>query len=275
MIEVFVFILMLLGFAAVHDWKTTFVSDWVVYAIGLLGIGGLIMQGEVYAGLLVVGGMGVVAGLFYYGGVFAQGDARLLVALAPGLFGMGVMERSWYGVSFIGLLLLVGLVYTLGVSGWKAWESKAYLRELKKRYMDARLFFWGFVLLGLVCSFFLSFAWWGALFGGGLCLGLIWIHAKSVEQSCFIVKTSPAHLLLGDWLVQPVRIGNVLLRPSPGGLTAQDIARLRRARLSVLIKQGVPFVPVFFLTYLLMGCVALGGYEGLVVKWVRSFVSFS
>jgi Flp pilus assembly protein protease CpaA len=270
---VFGFVLVLLGFAAVHDWKTTFVSDWVVYALFCVGVVGLVVQGQVLEGLSVTAGLGVLALLFYYGGVFAQGDARLLVALGPVLPGLDLVSRGWYAGGFVLTLLLVGLVYTLAISGWYAWKSATYGKACEGFFERYVVVFWVFVFGGLVSSFFLSGMAWGLTWGGAWVLFGLFLHAKAVEKSCFIMLTRPSALLEGDWLVSLVKIGNRVLYPSAAGLSRADIALLRTYRRSVVIKQGIPFVPVFFITFVLMGCVALGGYEFEVLALVRGVLS--
>ena len=269
----FGFALVLLGFAAVHDWKTTFVSDWVVYALFCLGLLGLVVGGELVAGLLVTGGLGLLALTFYYGGVFAQGDARLLIALGPVLPGIALASRGWYAIGFVFLLLVIGLVYTLVISGWKAGHDRGYYREVHALFTTFRFVVWGLLGGGFICSFLLSGMWWGLVFGGGWIVFGLWIHAKAVEKTCFIARVAPRNLLEGDWLVSSVKVGRHVLHPSVAGLSRPDIALLRRYNRSVLIKQGIPFVPVFFSTYLLMGFVALGGYEQALLGLVQEVLS--
>lgn len=270
---VFGFVLVLLGFAAIHDWKTTFVSDWVVYALFCVGLVGLVVQGHVLEGLSVTAGLAVLALLFYYGGVFAQGDARLLVALGPVLPGLDLLSRGWYASGFVLTLLFVGLVYTLAISGWHAWKSATYGKACEGFFEQYVVVFWIFVFGGLVSSFFLSSMAWGLMWSGAWVLFGLFLHAKAVEETCFIRLTRPDALLEGDWLVSSVKVGSHTFSPSAAGLSRADIALLRRYRRSVVIKQGIPFVPVFFIAYGLMGYVVLGGYAADVLRLVRGVLS--
>jgi hypothetical protein len=62
----------------------------------------------------------------------------------------------------------------------------------------------------------------------------------------------PSKLTPGDWLQKDVRVGSKTISATVHGLSEKEIALLVKARKKVLIKEGIPFVPVFLLTFLFM-----------------------
>jgi len=78
----------------------------------------------------------------------------------------------------------------------------------------------------------------------------LYIFVKAVENSCMIKLLAPKQLTEGDWLVKPVKIGKKIIKPKTEGLTVQDIAIIKKAKKKVLVKEGMPFVPVFLIAVL-------------------------
>jgi prepilin signal peptidase PulO-like enzyme (type II secretory pathway) len=71
-----------------------------------------------------------------------------------------------------------------------------------------------------------------------------------------IKKTDINKLTIGDWLVEPVKIRNkIIIRKSKTGLTKKQVDELRllskKGKIKkVIIKEGIPFIPSFFIGYL-------------------------
>jgi hypothetical protein len=71
-----------------------------------------------------------------------------------------------------------------------------------------------------------------------------------------MIKTiQPQNLMEGDWLVKDVRVGGRVVKKSVHGLSARDIAFLRKVKKPVVVRQGVPFVPAFLIAWVIMGFV--------------------
>ena len=54
----------------------------------------------------------------------------------------------------------------------------------------------------------------------------------------------------GDWLVDEIRIGKKIVRPSFEGLSKKETSLMKNLKL-VKIKEGIPFVPAFLIAYIL------------------------
>jgi prepilin signal peptidase PulO-like enzyme (type II secretory pathway) len=65
-------------------------------------------------------------------------------------------------------------------------------------------------------------------------------------------KVKVKSLSEGDWLYKDMNIGNVKLKANWDGLTKKDIQKLKKHYKLVKIKQGIPFVPVFLICYLML-----------------------
>ena len=186
--------------------------------------------------------------LLYYARVFAGGDAKLLFGLG-GIFPYtSFSDYILYGLGFIVLLFICGIIYTLIYTIFlvrKQWTSfsKSFVQEifrLKWLFILGILFA---VISGILISFIL-----GLLF---LLFPLIYTYAHVVEHVCMIRLTSPYILTEGDWLVKDVKIGNKFIRKNVHGLSYKEILFLREKGKKIWIKFGVPFAPVFFFALLL------------------------
>ena len=85
-----------------------------------------------------------------------------------------------------------------------------------------------------------------------LIMPYLYIYAKSVEEACMIKKVAAKNLTVGDWLYQDVRIGKRTIKANWEGLSDKEIKLIKKHKKSVLIKQGIPFVPVFLISFLVL-----------------------
>jgi ABC-type glycerol-3-phosphate transport system permease component len=76
----------------------------------------------------------------------------------------------------------------------------------------------------------------------------LYIFVKSVENSCLTKMKSWKELSEGDWLVQSIKINKKMIKPSADGLSKEDINLIKKSGKKVLIKDGLPFVPVFLIS---------------------------
>ncbi len=184
----------------------------------------------------------LIANLLYYGKVFAGGDAKLLAAL-------GAVIPS---TAFLSNLLVVGgiygLAYTLVIAVINKNKVINYWKAHKQENPSYILtFLLVFFAIGLVFKIILLYL----LAAAALLLYLIHIFVNAVEKSCFVKTISARKLTEGDWLVRDVKVRNKFVRAGFQGLTKKDIKILQKANKKVQIKQGIPFVPVFLIAFLL------------------------
>ncbi|MBM3233068.1 prepilin peptidase [Candidatus Pacearchaeota archaeon] len=261
--ELFLIILTLawLIFASIQDLRTREVANWLTFSLIVFALiykaFYSVAKNEWSHFLLALAGFGlffILAHIFYYGKVFAGGDAKLLMGIGA-LLPFEIWGDYFYlTTTFLFFLFLSGAIYSLVYSALTSVKmSKKFIPAFGKNWRRFRLIW----LIPLIFSIFLFFvkpsleAWFliSAFF---FFLPLAYIYLKSFEEECLIVLLSPNRLYEGDWLEKDVKIGGKLLRKSIHGLSSKDISFLRSNGKKVWIKQGIPFVPAFLIAFLIM-----------------------
>jgi len=105
-----------------------------------------------------------------------------------------------------------------------------------------------FVLVGLLNSLGNFVFYFGILI---FVLPYLYLGAKAVDEVCMVKKISSKKLTEGDWLYESVRIGNKVIKKSWEGLNKKEIELLKKKKF-VLIRQGIPFSPVFLISFLVL-----------------------
>lgn len=204
-------------------------------------------------GLAIFVGLGY---LFYYGRVFAGGDAKLLMALGAVLPASGVIASISLFIIFVFLLLLCGSVYgslwsfVLAMGNFRKFRQE-FSRQIRKR----KILFLVSIIFAVLFLFF-------PIYTGDLILAalpfivllfpVLYVYAKSVEETCMIVELSADKLTEGDWLYEEVRVGKKTIKPYWEGLSLEEIKLLRKTKKKIKIKQGIPFVPSFLFAFILL-----------------------
>lgn len=217
-----------------------FNNDLWFFLYGLIGLGVFVFLGYV----------------FYYARIFAGGDAKLLMALGAVLpLSSGLIGNVKIFLIFIFLLLLVGSVYGLVYSFVLVTRNKkSFVKEFKKQFKARRMIFY-FSLVCVILSLFivfyindLIFLFFPILF---LVFPFLFVYAKAIEEACMIKEVKAYELTEGDWLYQSVRVGRKVIKPYWEGLNEDELKLLRKYKGKIKIKVGIPFIPVFFLAFLL------------------------
>jgi len=192
--------------------------------------------------------------LFYYGRIFAGGDAKLLMALGPII---PLSNNFFYNLLLFGIFIflvlmlggLYGLIFSLILVIKKRKEFfKEFAIQLKKN-KKLMIFFLFFAFLIFIFSLFISDIFLiitSLLF---LIFPLLFIYSKAIEESCMVKEIKGKELRIGDWLYKEVEVGKRKIKPNWEGLNEKEIKLLRKKR-KVKIKEGVPFVPAFLLAYI-------------------------
>jgi len=253
-------------FATIQDVKTTEISNWlnfslIAFALAYRGFYSIFIGNFNF---LFYGIGGVVlfwalGSLFYYGRIFAGGDAKLLFGLGAVLPFESLFDYVSLGIGFILLLFVVGAVYSLvytlfAVSKNPKGFKKEFIKEFKLYRKYRNLFY---LLIILLIIFIFMFGEFNRLFALSFILILLWpllyFYAKAVEKSCMVKFVSPGNLMEGDWLIKDVKVNGKTIKKTVHGLNKKEIALLRRAKKKIWIKGGIPFSPVFFITLILFG----------------------
>lgn len=204
----------------------------------------------------------ILANVFYYARMFAGGDAKLLMALGAFLplgnsFSINLSIFVLFIILFIFLGGIYGLVYSLIVLFINFKKFKISFKELFLQYKKQILLFeiifvvllFIFLLLRIYLGIFLSLVL--------LILPLLLLGAKAIENSCLTRFILVSDLTIGDWLVNPVKIGKKTIKPNWEGLSEQELKLINKKfgknnKFKIEVKYGIPFTPAF-----LLGIVAL------------------
>jgi Flp pilus assembly protein protease CpaA len=266
----FLFWLFLIGIiiASLQDLKRREVDNWLNVFLLVAGFVFVfykaIFEGDItivfQAGFALVV-MFVFMNLFYYGRVFAGGDAKLLVA----------MTAFFVGVTFYGTLINIGifllfLMFSGSIYGL-VYSFVLYVKDFDKVNVEMRKvggnYLW-IVGVGVVIMLLglLSFVFFvvGAF---AILTFLLYVFAKGLEAVSMVRVVSGKELMEGDWLVDDVKVKGKTIKADWDGLSLEDI-KLMKGKKKVKIKDGLPFVPAFLIAFL--GYVFLKG-------WVLEFVA--
>jgi len=253
----FLFWLFLIGIivASMQDLKRREVDNWLNLLLMVSGFVFIFYRAVFeqnpslvfHAGFTLVV-MFVFMNLFYYGRVFAGGDAKLLVAMTVFFIGITFYTTLINIGVFLLFLMLSGSIYGL------IYSTVLYLKDFKRVNEEMKsglshwhiwIFAFGFILFffGFVDSLFFIFGILVFLFP------LLYLFAKGLEGVSMIKDISGKELREGDWLVDDVRVGKTVIEANWDGLSIADIKLLKNKK-KVKIKDGLPFVPAFLIAFL-------------------------
>lgn len=262
-------ILMILTFlvlagASYTDLRTTEVPDrlsfgFIAAALGLRTVFSF-QDGftVLLSGFLGFGLCFLLACLFYYTNQWGGGDSKLLMGMGAALgFSYPLTISSAQLPLFLLVLLFGGAAYGILWMAIVAVKKRDLVRPRfqavlgEQKYLHYSL--GGFFLLGSGVSIKMPSFFPLALFP--LLLFYLFVLVHAVEKSCFYKRVDPSLLREGDWLAERIAAGkNTVIRKS---LQKSDIALLQDLKQNkklhtVLIKEGIPFVPSFLLAYIVI-----------------------
>jgi len=211
-----------------------------------------------HVGFLLVVMFGVM-NLFYYGRVFAGGDAKLLFAMTVVFLGATFWGSMINIGVFVLFLLISGSIYGIFYSGVLWYKNREKVNaEMGKLVREKRWWFTSSILVGIVFILFGIFKFVFFLIGFWIILfPLLLIFAKGLENVSMIRGVSGGELREGDWLVNDIVVegrrsqvaGRRVVRADWEGISLEDIELLKDKK-KVWIKEGLPFVPAFLIAFL-------------------------
>lgn len=247
-------------FAIFKDMKTREVPNWlnfslIIFALGIRFFYSFFESDNFnffYQGLIGFGIFFVIGNLFYYGRIFAGGDAKLMIAYGAVLpFFSDFFSNVRFFVLFIFLFLISGAFYGLVVSiimmvrHFSEFKKEFVKRVCIKRYLVFFVFFMAliFILLSFFWEFFLIF---GLII---FILPFFYFFAKAIDEACMVRRIKTSFLREGDWLYKDIKVGKDKIKASWEGLSLKDIKRIQTKRDYVYIREGIPFTPVFLIAF--------------------------
>ena len=251
--------------ASIQDLKTREVPNWLNFSFIALGLSYRAFY-SLYVKdyhFFLFGILGVIcffalANLFYYTKVFAGGDAKLLIGFGAIFPIMQYWDLLFVSLGFILLLFAVGAVYSLiysvflALKNYYLFRSKFIIRLKKGKYLFL-ISLIAIALFVLEVNYFKSSYY--LLFSTAIFLLLIpflYIYLKALEESCLIKEVRAKELTEGDWLENDVKVGNKFIRKSVHGLSLEEIKLLKKYNKKVIVRYGIPFIPAFFIAFVLM-----------------------
>ncbi len=253
----FLFFIFFIGIfiAMCQDFRRREVDDWLNFLLFFSGSFFLVLSLKNF-NLASYGFFTFLVCIFsfalYYLRFFAGGDAKLVFAMTPLFYEIFLMKSIQNLSVFFILLFFSGAVYGLGylifslLKNFKKFKKEFFV-NLKKsifiRYITIFSFFflvlsfWNIYLLSLFILIF-SFS-------------LLFLLAKSVEKVSFIVRKKTTNLVEGDWLEKDISVGKSTVKSSWEGLSKRDILLLKKYHKTVIVKEGIPYVPAFFIAFCL------------------------
>lgn len=247
-------------FASIQDLKTREVSNWLNFS--LIGIGlsyrafFSIVNKDFNFFFLGIAGFFVFfvfAYILYYARAFAGGDAKLLMGYGALMPFANFGEILPLSLLFLLLLFFIGSIYSLVYSGIIVSKNKKFfnkdfakgIRKNKILLTVCGVLFLGFLIYGFISQVTLFIS---VLF----LLPFIWVYAKSLDK-CMIKLIPSSKLTEGDWILGNIKVarGKVVYK-TVHGLSLKDIRLLRKYKRKILVKEGIPFVPVFMISLIIM-----------------------
>lgn len=263
-----------LAIATITDLRTREVPDWASYGLIYVGLGLNLLFSFIYwdywffvnslAGFAL---FLIVALIMFYAGQWGGGDSKVLMGLGA-LIGLDVRFTGFpFLISFFINILLIGAIYGLIWSFSLAFRnfrkfSKEFMKELHNvNIVKLRKYVFVFDFLMLILFFFFMKTILGYLFLALILMVVLtfylWVFVKAIEKTCMIKEVRPDKLTEGDWIVREVKYrGRYICGPKDLGIEKKQIRELIRLYKhgkvkKVLIKEGIPFVPSFFVAYII------------------------
>lgn len=246
-------------FAVVQDLKKREVSNWLNFsfvAIALSYRTFFSLSTKNY-NFLIFGLVSfliffVFAHIFYYTRTFAGGDAKLLIGFGTILPYTIYKDLLITPLIFLFVLFLFGAVYSLVYSIFIVAKNKQKFKKefsiLSEKQKILQIFSASVFIISIGLSFYnLIFLFFVVL----SLIPITYLYTKSLDK-CMLAILPPEKLTEGDWLEKEVKIGKTVIKKSVHGLSLEEIKILKKHKKSVLIKTGIPFVPVFLLTLIFM-----------------------
>ena len=269
--------ILFLAAAAYWDLKTYEVPDWVSYGL-LASATGIRALDSVSASSwqpLIEGTAGLIVFLaaslvMYYSGQWGGGDVKLMwgLGMAIGLplsaqkpfvdiFSWPLLLVFWLNMLFLGAIW--GISWLLAYSMKSRSRIRREFRARLQKYSRIRIALLALFLPVAIASYVMRFNFAAmALLGLYLIIALLFyivIYVRAVEHTHLYKWKKPKELTEGDWIARKVVVGGkVITGPRELGIekgTISKLVRLSKQRKidRVLVKQGIPFTPVFLIAY--------------------------
>ncbi len=260
-------------FATFQDLMNREVANWlnfslIIFALEFRFFYGLFNGagfGLFYQGLIGLGIFLVLGNVFYYGRMFAGGDAKLLMALGAILpLSENFMINVNYFLSFFALFLITGVIYGFIWSFTMFFRNtKSFMKEFPRQFQKNKkimLLITLFAIIFLILGFYYTEFFYLAIFT--FIFPYLLVYAKTIDECCMIKKLKINRLREGDWLYKDIKVGKKTIKATWDGLSKRNIELIKKKKIKYIqIRQGIPFVPVFLISFLIFSYGILFGSQ--------------
>ncbi len=267
--------------ASYTDIKTREVPDWINFGLIGTGFGISMLFSVIYWNLnfIISSVVGftlffVLAWVMFYTGQWGGGDSKILMGLGA-VIGIDIFSKSltlvsilqFFIIAFLINALLVGALYGILWSIFSIFRNKnKFLKSFKKGISSKKTKLVKKILLVLFIILILIAVSVPDKFVKVMILYLalvsiitfyLWVAIKAVENACMLKYVKPQQLTEGDWIAKDVKVnGKYITGPKDLGIEKKKINKLialykQRKVKKILIKEGIPFVPSFFVAYII------------------------
>jgi len=254
--------------ASITDIKTREVPDWLNYSLIIIGVGihgiySLVFNNSNYiiSSLMGLLAFFIIAWIMFKTGQWGGGDSKMLMAIGA-LVGLNLSVNDFLLGFFINALL-VGSVYgiiwgiILLIKNKKRFKNKLNIILKKKKiklvkkivYLSSTLPFLFLLINYSMPTLVLAIALSSIIYIFFITI----IFSKAIEDSFMYKFVSPSKLTEGDWIANNIKIkGKLICGPKDLGISAKQIKKLIQLKVKeVKIKEGIPFIPPFLISFVL------------------------
>ncbi len=256
----------------ITDLKTREVPDWLNYGLVISGIGLNLLFSVIYlnsyfiinsiVGLAIFFG---IAYIMFYAGQWGGGDSKMIMGLGA-IIGIDVsLIKSQFLFGFFINALLIGAIYGLLWSIFLVFKNKQrFLKEFREILLEKNIVktkkFMLLILVLLLILFFLIQVYYIKILILSIAFLILtsfylWIFVKAIEKFAMHKLVEPTKLTEGDWIAKDVVVdGKYITGPKDLGISKNQIKKLiqlhkQKKVKKILIKEGIPFVPSFFIAF--------------------------
>lgn len=263
MIYLYILALIILFTASIFDFKNREVPDLLSYSfIASVIFLRLLFSFKVGFSFFIDGLIGILifgafGSILFYSGQWGGADVKILAALGGVLgFSLNLINPLTIFLACIAFAgSIYGITYTATLSAIHFDELKNSKKGLLKRWLLTTPLFLALVCLFLTSNIYVKIV---LLLISIIPLLLLFISiTKVLEPICFRKIIPVEELTEGDWIDGELKHeGKIIFKAKKEGLYKKDIEHLKQLKKEgiiekVKIKIGMPFVPVFFLAFIL------------------------
>jgi Flp pilus assembly protein protease CpaA len=207
-------------------------------------------------GLIGFGIFFVLGNIFYYSRMFAGGDAKLMIALGAILpLYNNTLDNLKFFLIFFLIFLIAGAIYgIISILYFSFKDFKKFRKELTEQFRKKKKLVFLGMLLGII--FMILGLFFNLFFAFGIMVFFtpyVYIYVTAVDEACMIKEVKTKNLTEGDWLYKKIKIGkNYYIKADWDGLEKKDIREIKKRYSKIRIKQGIPFSPVFLISYIII-----------------------